>query len=168
MMGFIEALEKQCNWVVCGVRRPVQLEGPNGVLVIQDRADPSDAKVFRAHALPQGVCENVVCAMKLLANLRTGGDNLVDTMFEGLQQQSRLNITDELRRCIEVDTHEAVQIGDQEKNSVAIKMVTPKFNKVIFQNVAVRKGVDELTLREGEKGTLSLLSTPPRWEPADG
>ena len=53
------------------------------LLVIQDRANPSEAKVFRAHALPQGVCENLVCALKLLADQQTGGDGLVDALFEG-------------------------------------------------------------------------------------
>ena len=42
-----------------------------------------------------------------------------------------------LRRFIEVDNHEAVKIGDLEKNLVAIKVVGPGFN------AAVREGVDE-------------------------
>ena len=63
----------------------------------------------------------------------------MDTIFEGLQEQSRLKLTSELRRFIEVD-HEAVKIGDPE-NSEAIRVVRPKFNKEIFPNAAVRKGV---------------------------
>ena len=47
---------------------------------------------------PQGACENLVCALKLLANQQTGGDSFVDTIFEGLQEQSRLEITTERRR----------------------------------------------------------------------
>ena len=38
---------------------------------------------------------------------------------------------------IEVDNHEAVKIGDQHKNSEAIKVVKPKFNMDIFPNAAV-------------------------------
>ena len=60
---------------------------------------------------------------------QTGADNLVDTIFEGLQEQSRLNITNELRRFIEVDNQEAVKIGDLENNSEAINVVRPQFNK---------------------------------------
>ena len=71
---------------------------PNGVSVIQHSADPSDAKVFRAHAPPQGVCENHVCAHKLSAKQQTGGDSFVDN-------------------------HEAVKIGDLEKNSKVIKVI---------------------------------------------
>ena len=50
------------------------------------------------------------------------------TIFDGLQEQSRLKISNELWRFIEVDNHEAVKIGDLEKNSEAIKVVKPKIN----------------------------------------
>ena len=69
-------------------------------------ADPSEAKVFRAHA-PQGAFENLLCAHKLLANHQQTGDSLVDTIF-GLQEQSRLEIT-KLGSFIKVDNHEAVE-----------------------------------------------------------
>ena len=53
-----------------------------------------------------------------------GGDNLVDHLEE-LQEQSRLKVTDESRRFIEVDIHEAMQIGELKKNSEAIKWSGP-------------------------------------------
>ena len=40
---------------------------PNRRLVVQLGTDANDAKVFRAHAAPQGLCENVIKALKLLA-----------------------------------------------------------------------------------------------------
>ena len=82
--------------------RPAQLEGPERVLVIHHCADPSEVTVFRAHAPPQGPCQNLMRALTMLANLQAGGDNLADT-----QEQSRLKITSELRRFIEVGNHEA-------------------------------------------------------------
>ena len=63
---------------------------------------------------------------KLLANLQTGADSFVDTIFEGLQEQSKLKITNELRRFIEVDNQEAVKIGDLKKNWQAIMVVCPR------------------------------------------
>ena len=33
-------------------------KAPNRILVIQDSTDRQDAKVFPAHAAPQGVCDN--------------------------------------------------------------------------------------------------------------
>ena len=65
---------------------------------------------------------------KLLATLQAGGDNLVDSIFEALQLQSRHTITDELRRFIKVANHEVVKTGELQTNSVAIKVVRPKPN----------------------------------------
>ena len=105
--------------------------------------------MFRALAPPQAACGHLMYAFKLLANLPTGGDNLMDTIFEGLQEQGRFKITSERRRLKEVDNHEAVKIGDL-RNSEAIEVVKSKFNKKIYQSAAVREGADELTLREGD------------------
>ena len=43
---------------------------------------------------------------------KLAGDHLVDTVFEGVQEPSRLKITNELRWFIEVHNHEAVKIGE--------------------------------------------------------
>ena len=66
---------------------------------------------------PQGARENLVRGLDMVANFQGDGGNLVDTIFEGLQEQSRLEIRSEPRRFIEVDSHEAVMTGDQERNT---------------------------------------------------
>ena len=48
---------------------------------------PSEAQVFRAHASLRGACENLMCAVKILANQQTAGGILVDTFLDGLQEQ---------------------------------------------------------------------------------
>ena len=53
----------------------------------------------------------------------------MDTIFEGLQEQSRSKPANELRRFIEVDNHEAVKIGDLEIYSEAIKVVGPDVDR---------------------------------------
>ena len=50
--------------------------------------------------------------------------------------------------------HEAVNIGDLERYSVALHVVGPKFNKEDFPGAEVREEVGELTLRGGEEGVL--------------
>ena len=35
------------------------------------------AKVFKAHAIPQSLCENLINALKLLANQQEDGDGLL-------------------------------------------------------------------------------------------
>ena len=64
-------------------------------------------------------------------------------------------------RSFEVPKQE-VLIGDLEKNSEAMKVVMPKLNNEIFLYASVREGMDELTLREREAGTLRFFS---RWWP---
>ena len=64
-----------------------------------------------------------------------------------MQEQSSFKMTNELRRFIEVDSHEAVKTGDLEKNSEAIKVARPKFN----QEGPSAKG-HELALPAGEAG----------------
>ena len=51
------------------------------------------------------------------------GDGFVEALFEGLQEQNRLNIMDAQRSFVEVDNPEAEKIGDLEKNSEAIEVV---------------------------------------------
>ena len=77
---------------------------------------PSETKKFRADAPPLGACENIVGCSQTGGQFANGRGNLVDTTFEGFLEQSRLRIMHELRRCSEVDTHEAAQIGELEKN----------------------------------------------------
>ena len=76
---------KQYNWWCAACGGQYNRWDPNRVLVVQAGGDP------RAHAPPQGACEHLVCALDLLANLQAGGDNLVDTIFECLQERSRLS-----------------------------------------------------------------------------
>ena len=90
-------------------------------------ANSSEAKVFRAHAPPQGPCENLMCALMLLACKRAQ-TTLVDAIFEGLQEESRLKIMNE-RNEIHRGGRPRGGIGDLEKNSEVIKMARPEFSK---------------------------------------
>ena len=65
MVGVDEAREETVELVVRGVRRPVQVEES------EQSAGPSEAKVFRARAPPQGACENLVSTLKVLAKQQT-------------------------------------------------------------------------------------------------
>ena len=66
----------------------------------------------------------------------------------------------ELRRFIEVDNHEAEKTANLERNSEAIKVVGPGFDREMLPDAAVRKGVDECTFGRCEKGMLrSFIDT---------
>ena len=81
-------------------------------------------------------------------------DTTLDTMFDSLQEQSRLKIKNEPRMFIEVDIHDAVGVGDLERDTDVFKVVSPSFNKTVFPNSHVRGEVDDLSLRSGEAGML--------------
>ena len=50
------------------------MEGSVQVSVLHGSADPPEAKVFRAHAAPQGTCDNLINALKLLTDQQKDGD----------------------------------------------------------------------------------------------
>ena len=59
------------------------------VLVVQISQDRSEAMVFRAHA-PQGLCENLVNALKLLVCQQKDGDSPFNMVVPGFAEESRL------------------------------------------------------------------------------
>ena len=61
---WVSAGKKQCSWW-CG-------------------ASASQAVVFKSHAVPQGVCGNLVNALKLLANQPKDGDSPIQSIVAGL------------------------------------------------------------------------------------
>ena len=78
-----------------------------------------------------------------------------------------MNIKDGPRRLMKVDKHEAVNVGDLEKCSVALRVVEPKSRSCA--EAAVREGAEELTLRRGEEGGAAHLpSTTRTRETRDG
>ena len=62
-MWWVSAGKKHCSWwcAICGEKYP------NRLLATQTGDSASQAKVFKAHAVPQGVCENLINALNLLA-----------------------------------------------------------------------------------------------------
>ena len=52
--------------------------------MVQFGTNEDEAKVFRAHAVPQGHCESLINAPKLLANQQRGGDSPSQNIVTGL------------------------------------------------------------------------------------
>ena len=75
-----------------------------GFLVVQTGDSIEQAKVFKAHAVPQGLCENSINALKLLANQRENGDGLLQNIVKDLGKESRRGLTD-------VDNERALDVG---------------------------------------------------------
>ena len=79
--------EEEALWwcAVCGgkyERRP-----PSRILLMQLDTNKEEAKVFRAHAAPQRLFENLINALKLLANQQRDGDSPIQNIVTGLREK---------------------------------------------------------------------------------
>ena len=84
---------------------------PNRLLVVHTGDSIEQAKVFKAHAVPQGLYANLINALKLLANQQEDGDGLLQNIVKDLGKESRKVLTNGLREFIEVDNERALDVG---------------------------------------------------------
>ena len=77
------------------------------------KSEPTETerKSFEAHASPLGLCDNLVNALKLLANQQKDGESPIQSIPAGLHERSRRGIMDGLGRFIDADSHSAVDVG---------------------------------------------------------
>ena len=87
------------------------MESTQQDLVVELGTNEDEAKVFKAHAVLQGLCENLIHALKLLANQQRDGDSPSQNIFYGLERKSRERITNGLRSFIASDNCSAVGGG---------------------------------------------------------
>ena len=87
------------------------MRAPSRLLVVPTGDSASQADVFKAHAVPQGVCENLINALKLLANQQNDGDSPIQSIVTGLCERSRNGIKEGLRNFTEVDNRSALDVG---------------------------------------------------------
>ena len=84
------------------------------------------AKVFKVDAVPQGLCANLVNALKLLANQQEDGDGLLQSIVTNLGKGSRRGFTDGLREFIRVDNHRALDVGELRRGTGTFKVRKPE------------------------------------------
>ena len=128
---------------------------PNRLLVVQTGDSIEQANVFKARAVPQCLCANLITALRLLANQQEYGDGLSQNIVKNLGLESRRGFTDGLRDFIEVDNERP-----------GCWSATPGHGT----DVIVRESLDELTLRAEEVNTSKALINvnhiePERWGP---
>ena len=119
------------NWwcAICGEKH--DWKQPHRLLVVQTGESIDQAKVFKAHAVPQGLCANVISALKLLANQQEDKDNLIQNIVTNLGEGNRKGLTEGLREFIKIDNERALEVG--------------------YLTFTVRESSDELTLRAEEE-----------------
>ena len=96
-MWWVSAGKKHSSWwcAVCGEK--YDRRAPNRLLVVQTGESASQAKVFKAHAVPQGLFENLICALKFLANQQEDGGGRILSIATVLCERSRKGIMEGLR-----------------------------------------------------------------------
>ena len=99
--------DKKTKWwcAICGDK--YDWRQPNRLLVVQTGESLEQAKVFKARAVLQGLCVNLVNALKLLANQQEDGDSLLQNIVKELGKESRKGLTNGLREFIKVDNERA-------------------------------------------------------------
>ena len=89
-------MEDHVWWVSAGKKHSCgenfDWRAPNRLLVMQTGSRASQAKVLKEHAVPQGLCEMLVNALKLLANRQKDGDSPVQNIVAKLRERSRQGI----------------------------------------------------------------------------
>ena len=116
--------------------------------MVQIGVNANEAKVFKAHATPLGLCDNLINAVKLWANQQKDGDGPIQSIVTGLQERSRRCIMDGPRRFIKADNHRAVDVGHLRQGTRSLKVQKPNFSEA-FPEAAIREA-DQLTLRTDE------------------
>ena len=102
--------KRHCSWWCAACGGQYEWIAPNRILVVQVGTNATEA--FKAHAAPQGPCDNLINVLKLLANQQKDGDSPNQCTVTGLNARSRRGIMDRLRRFSQADNHSAVDVGD--------------------------------------------------------
>ena len=118
------------------------------------------AKVFKAHAVPQGLCANFINALTLLANQQEDGDGPQQNIVRNRGKDSRKGLTDGLRDFIWVDNERALDVGALRGGTGTLKVRKPQVPEG-RSDVIIRESPDELTSRPEEVETSNI--EPERW-----
>ena len=100
-------LEETHQLVVCDLWK---IRQPNWLLVVQTGESVNQANVFKANAVPQGLCGKLINALKLLANHQEDGDGLTQNIVTNFCEESRQGLTEESRKFIQVDILRAPEV----------------------------------------------------------
>ena len=112
--------------------------------MVQDGDDSREAKVFGAHAAPQGLCDKLIDALKLLSNQQRDGDSLVASIVTGLREKSRKGIM--------TDPGSSSKWSILRQGTKSVEVVELRFI-ADFPEAVIREGAEELTLRVEEVGS---------------
>ena len=109
--------------------------------MVQTGESVNQAKVFRAHEVPQGLCGNLINALKLLSNQQEDGDGLIQNFVTNLYEESRNGLANGLREFIKIDNYRVFWVGDLNEGLGTLIVPRPKGSE----------GYPEVTVRESPR-----------------
>ena len=127
-------------------------EHPTGFWWCSSAQTKMKRRFLRAHAVPQGLCENLINAVKLLANQQKDGDSPIQNIIMGLKETRKERSTNGLRSFIASVNYSAVEVCHARIGQRRFKVVRPKVNGDC--SVVLREGAGDLTLRAEDFDTL--------------
>ena len=157
------------SWcVICGEK--YDWRQPNRLLVVETGASVNQVKVFRAHAVPQDLCWNLINTLKLLANQQEDGDVLIQNIVTNFCEGSREGLTNGMWELMKIDYHRVLQEGHLNEDFGIFKVRRSKGSEG-SPETTVRESPDELTLRAEEvdtwKSYMNVVHTKKeRWGPS--
>ena len=80
-------------------------ERPTGYWWYKQVSVPVRQRFLKAHAAPQGLCENMINALEQLAKQQKDGGCPIQSIVTGFCERSRKGIMEGLRNFIKVDNH---------------------------------------------------------------
>ena len=104
----------------------IRLEATNRLLLVLTGERFEQAKVFKAHAVPQGLSANLINALKLLANQQEDGDALLQNVVKDLGKESRRSLTNGLSEIIKVDSERVLDVGSLSRGTRTFQVRKPK------------------------------------------
>ena len=81
--------------------------------------------------MPQGLCENLINALKLLASKQKDGDSPIQSIVTGLCERNRKGSMEGLRIFIDVDNHSALDVGYLKEGTRPFEVRRPKFEEEV-------------------------------------
>ena len=113
-------MKRQCNWWCAACGGEYDWLEADKILTIQ-----ASCTIFKMHAPLQGVCDDRISGLKLLANLQDK-ENFIEVVFVGIKEGSMRKIEVALRQFIEVDNHKAlVSVKPLDRHRVVKEVVGP-------------------------------------------
>ena len=67
-------------------------------------------------------CDKLMNVLKLLTNQEKDGDSPIESIVRGVREKSRKGVIEELRHFIEVDNHNAVDVGGLRRGTKSIQV----------------------------------------------